>query len=101
VLPDAMCVFKPKIPILVNFGRPCNGRCWYFLRPFCPFYGRMVFFWPFGTFCSHLVYFFQFWYVVLRKIWQALVPQCRKPRIRHLSKWQAGLPSRVTSLGEF
>jgi hypothetical protein len=24
-------VFKPKIPIWVNFGGPCNGRCWYFL----------------------------------------------------------------------
>jgi hypothetical protein len=22
-------VFKPKIPIWVNFGRPRNGKCWY------------------------------------------------------------------------
>jgi hypothetical protein len=26
--------------------------------------------WPFGMFRGHLVYFFSFWYVVLRKIWQ-------------------------------
>jgi hypothetical protein len=22
-------IFKPKIQIWVNFGRSCNGRCWY------------------------------------------------------------------------
>jgi hypothetical protein len=22
-------IFKPKIPILVNFGGPWNGKCWY------------------------------------------------------------------------
>jgi hypothetical protein len=43
-------IFKPKIPIWVNFGASCNGRCWYF-------YGYLVYFtakWyilrPFGTF---------------------------------------------------
>jgi hypothetical protein len=25
---------------------------------------------PFGIFYGHLVYFFPFWYAVLRKIWQ-------------------------------
>jgi hypothetical protein len=24
-------VFKPKIPIWVNFGGPLNGKCWYIL----------------------------------------------------------------------
>jgi hypothetical protein len=24
-------VFKPKIPIRVNFGGPLNGKCWYIL----------------------------------------------------------------------
>jgi hypothetical protein len=38
-------IFKPKIPIGVNFGGSCNGRCWYTL-------------WPFGLFCGHLVYIF-------------------------------------------
>jgi hypothetical protein len=37
-------VFKPKIPIWVNFGGSCNGSCWYIL-------------WPFGLFYGHLVYF--------------------------------------------
>jgi hypothetical protein len=27
-------VFKPKIPIWVNFGGPWNGKCGYILRPF-------------------------------------------------------------------
>jgi hypothetical protein len=39
-------IFKPKIPIWVNF---CNVRCWYIL-------------WPFGIFCGHLVYFMVIWY---------------------------------------
>jgi hypothetical protein len=42
------------------------------------FYDHLVYFtiiwnvlWPFGTFYRHLVnFFFPFWYVVLRKIWQ-------------------------------
>jgi hypothetical protein len=63
-------IFKPKIPIWVNFGGSRNGRCWYIL-------------WPIGLFYVHLVYsvsiwymlwlfgiFFPFWYVVPRKIWQ-------------------------------
>jgi hypothetical protein len=59
-------IFKPKIPIWVNFGGSSNGRGWYILWPY---------FRPFGLFCGHLVHFmviwyiFLFWYVVLRKIW--------------------------------
>jgi hypothetical protein len=41
------------------------------------FYGRLVQFmtiwykiWPFGIACSQLVYFFPFWYVWTKKIWQ-------------------------------
>jgi hypothetical protein len=30
-LPD---FFKPKIPIWVNIGGSCNGRCWYIIWPF-------------------------------------------------------------------
>jgi hypothetical protein len=55
-------IFKPKIPIWVNFGGSYNGRCWYIL-------------WPFDYFKGHLSYFvdfiiiwyicFPFWYVVL------------------------------------
>jgi hypothetical protein len=37
-------VFKPKIPLWVNFGGPYNGKCWYIL-------------WSFGIFNGHLVYF--------------------------------------------
>jgi hypothetical protein len=36
-------IFKPKIPIWVNFGGPWNGKGWYIL-------------WPFGIYCGHLVH---------------------------------------------
>jgi hypothetical protein len=35
-------IFKPKIPILVNFGGSCNGRCCYILWQFGLFYGHLV-----------------------------------------------------------
>jgi hypothetical protein len=47
-------IFKPKIPIWVNFGRSRNGTFYchlmYILRPF-------------GIFCGYLVYFMVIWYV--------------------------------------
>jgi hypothetical protein len=46
-------ISKPKIPIWVNFGGSCNGRCWYILRPFGLIYG-------------HLVYFTVVWYIFPR-----------------------------------
>jgi hypothetical protein len=52
-LPDAIGIFKPKIPIWVNFGASCNGKVC-----FIP--------WPFGTFYGHLVIFGTFppfWYI--------------------------------------
>jgi hypothetical protein len=64
-------IFKPKISFWVNFGGPCNGRCWYILWPFGIFYVLL-----FGIFGGHMEYFmviwyiFPFWYVLPRKIWQ-------------------------------
>jgi hypothetical protein len=61
-------IFKPKIPLWVNFGGSCNWRCWHILWPFGLFYFHLVY----STY-GHLVYFgifFPFWYVVPRKIWQ-------------------------------
>jgi hypothetical protein len=59
-LPDGI-LFKPKIQIWVNFGGSCNGRCWYILWTFGPFYGHLVHFtdiWYilclFGIFCGNL-----------------------------------------------
>jgi hypothetical protein len=50
-------VFEPKIPIWVNFGGSCDGRCWCIL-------------WPFGLFDGHLAifygileYFMVIWYI--------------------------------------
>jgi hypothetical protein len=55
-------IFKPKIPIWVNFGGPWVGKCWYILWPFGIFYGYLGYFmtiWyifcSFGTFCPVLV----------------------------------------------
>jgi hypothetical protein len=48
-------IFKPKIPIWVNFGGSCNGRCWYILWPFGLSYGHLVY-----LFNGYLVYFPRF-----------------------------------------
>jgi hypothetical protein len=60
-------IFKPKIPVWVNFGGSCNGRCWYILRPFGPISGHFVYcvaiwyiLWLFGIFYGYLVYFSHF-----------------------------------------
>jgi hypothetical protein len=42
-------VFKPKIPIWVNFGGSCNEKSWYIL-------------WPFGLFYGHWKYLMAIWY---------------------------------------
>jgi hypothetical protein len=45
-------VFKPKIPIWVNFGGPLNGKYWYILWSF----GNVVVIWyifpRFGKLCQ-------------------------------------------------
>jgi hypothetical protein len=69
-------ILKPNIPIWINFGGFCNGRCVYT-------FGHLVYLaviWhvllPFGIFYGHLVYFMviwyifsPLWYVAPRKIW--------------------------------
>jgi hypothetical protein len=57
-------IFRPKIPIWVNFGGPCNGRCWYILWTFDLFYGYFVYYMDirsilrlFCIFYVRLVYF--------------------------------------------
>jgi hypothetical protein len=55
-------LFKPKIPIWVNFGGSCNGRCWHV-------YGYWVHFTvlrSFVIFYGHLVYFVVIWYIFPR-----------------------------------
>jgi hypothetical protein len=51
-------IFKPKIPISVNFGRFWNGKNWY--TYFMPIWSI---FRPFDKFYAHLVYFSPFWYI--------------------------------------
>jgi hypothetical protein len=62
-------ILKPEIPIWVNFGGSCNGKCWYITCPFSRFYGYLVYYvavW----YIILLGIFFPFWYVVPRKIWR-------------------------------
>jgi hypothetical protein len=51
-------VFKPKIPIWVNFGEPWNGKRWHILWSFGIFYGH------FGIFYGHL--YLVIWYIFPR-----------------------------------
>jgi hypothetical protein len=44
-------VFKPNIPIWVNFGWSCNIKSWYILRAF-------------GLFNCHWKYFMAIWYIL-------------------------------------
>jgi hypothetical protein len=37
-------ISRPKIPIWVNFGGPCHGRCWRILWPFGQFSGLLLYF---------------------------------------------------------
>jgi thiol-disulfide isomerase/thioredoxin len=46
-----VCIFKPKIPIWVNFGGPWIGKCRYIIRPFWNILRE------FGIFYDHLVHF--------------------------------------------
>jgi hypothetical protein len=51
-------IFKPKIPIWVNFGGSPNRRCWYVLRPFGLYFnGSLVYLLMLGKFYGYLVYF--------------------------------------------
>jgi hypothetical protein len=43
-------IFRPKIPILIHFCRPRNGKC-----------GSIL--WTFGTFKSSWYILWQFWYI--------------------------------------
>jgi hypothetical protein len=61
-------VFQPKKQIWVNVGGTCDGRFWSIL----PLFGLFTYLskWSFVIFYGYLVYFFPFWYVLARKIWQ-------------------------------
>jgi hypothetical protein len=68
-LPDGIFSTQ-KIPIWVNFGCSCNGRCLSILWQFGLFYDNLVYF--MDIWCILWLYdiFFSFGYVLPRKIWQ-------------------------------
>jgi hypothetical protein len=55
-----MVCFQTKIPIWVNFGVSCDGRCWYILLPFGLFDGHMAIFYGFYFIYGKLVFFLRF-----------------------------------------
>jgi hypothetical protein len=64
-------VSNQTIPIGVNFGGSYNGRCWYIIWPFGPFYGYLVYFmalwpilWLFGPFYGYLAHFMAIWSIL-------------------------------------
>jgi hypothetical protein len=84
-------VFKPKIPIWVNFWGPSNEKCLYILWSVGIFYGHLVKFMAVCYSLWSLCIFFPFWYVWTNKNLATLVDaakvfsQNESPRI---PKWR-------------
>jgi hypothetical protein len=54
------CVFKPKLPIWVNFRGSWTRKCWYILWPIGIYFGTLVNFIGICKFSGNLIYFFCF-----------------------------------------
>jgi hypothetical protein len=54
-------------PIWAFFGGAWNEKFWYILYLFGMFVSSLYIVWPIGIFCSHLVHFSTFWYVLAKK----------------------------------
>jgi hypothetical protein len=87
----SLCRLPLSILFLLQLNR-CRVARWYISNPKSQFgqilwglamdevgifNGHLVYFtanlttlWPCGTFCGNMIYFYPFWYVVPRKIWQ-------------------------------
>jgi hypothetical protein len=63
-------IFKPNIPIGVNFVGSFNVRFWYILWPLGYLTAFRHCLWPFGEFYGHLVFFSHFGMFGPIKIWQ-------------------------------
>jgi hypothetical protein len=50
------CIFIPKMPIRVYFGKPWDGKFWCTSWPIW-YISRLIWYWPFSTFVATLVYF--------------------------------------------
>jgi hypothetical protein len=67
-------VFKPKISIWVNFGRSCNGKSWYILRPL-------------GVFYRYWKYLMAIWYILSSiGIFVPVLLLCTKKNLATLSE---------------
>jgi hypothetical protein len=77
-LPDGM-VFKPKIPIWVNFGRSCKEDVSIFWRHFVYITAKWYILWPLGKCRGYLVYCFP---VLYRKNLATLLENRIDPRMK-------------------
>jgi hypothetical protein len=78
-LPDGI-FSNQKFPIEVNFGGPCNGRCWHHLWPF----GLCILV-SFGKFCGHLVCLVVIGYIIrLLGIISPVLVYCTKKNLAPL-----------------
>jgi hypothetical protein len=68
-------IFKPKIPIGVNFGDVCRYILWQFVL----FYFQLVNFVAIWYILRSFGIFFPCWYVVPRKIWQSCARVAQAP----------------------
>jgi hypothetical protein len=75
-------VFKPKIPIWVNFEGPKIGKCWNIL-------------WPFGIFYGHLGYFKTIWYIF--PVWVSCAKKNLATLDMGIKKDEFGNKEKVTS----
>jgi hypothetical protein len=84
-LPDGI-FSNQKIPIWVNFGGSCNGRCWYILWPFSLFNCHFA-----HIFRGHLVYFMVIGIFSLILVW------CKKTNLATLLRgfFSAEFPGRM------
>jgi hypothetical protein len=62
-------IFKPKIPIWVNFEGSCDEMYWYIFGHFGIFYGHLVYFMVILYIFGHLVYFWPLGILVYSSIW--------------------------------
>jgi hypothetical protein len=64
-------IFKPKIPIGVNFEGPWNGKVWYILWPFEIYYSHL------GNLAAIWCMFPRFVILCQSKIWQPCLESLR------------------------
>jgi hypothetical protein len=95
-------IFKPKIPIWVNFEVLRLENVIYFMAIWNIFMDVWDILWPLGTFCVNLVHYSRFWYHVPKKsgipIWHSFHSKTSTQRqTRPLKPIAHGTPKKCSS----